>query len=208
MFILSIVVLTKAIKFYKISYPINTFTWVIILSVFDNILYLITVIILKNFNLFYKITSFTQSFYQYIEYIIICLFLIKIAGNHIFSVITKFFLLVISTSFILLGLQGQNIFEKHFLLLTIFELIIVNLCSCIIFIGEINGSNIEKHKSSVILTKGIFIFINFTTPYYIISNYLGNNLNEITNSLNFINDMGYVIFFISLYKSLKCYQNK
>jgi len=207
MYIISFIVLIKAIKHYKYSYPINLFTWVLILSVIDNFIYIIIVIILKNPSLFFEIIKYSQSFYQSVEYSVVCFFFVKIIKQNIYTKILKLIVLIIAVIAFIFAINGKNLFETNILVFVILEIIIVNISSSIIFIGEINESNTDIPRSNVILAKGLFVFINFTAPYFLISNFLGENYNYLTKSLNFINDIGYIIFFISLYKSYKCYQS-
>ena len=203
---LSFVALTKAFKVDKVSYPINSFIWILILSVFDNLQYAIIVIIMRDIPLFLKIVPLTQGFYQMVEYCVILKFCGKIINSKYYTLVINIFILIVSVSFVSFQLSSVNFFEKNYLTLTILEIIIVNVSACKILIGEINNTNLKYPTSFIILIKGLFIFINFTAPYFVISSYLGSSQNNLTNMLNIINDLGYIIFFISLYKSYKCYQ--
>ncbi len=206
MYVLSFVALAKAFKVYKVSYPINSFIWILILSVFDNLLYLIVVVIMRDIPLFYKIVPHTQGLYQLVEYCVILKFCGNIIKSKYYSIIIKIIILIASVLFVFFQWYSVNFFDKYYLILTILEIIIVNVSASKILIGEINSTNLNYPTSIIILIRGLFIFINFTAPYHIISSYLGNNLNNLTNMLNIINDLGYIIFFISLYKSYKCYR--
>jgi hypothetical protein len=204
--VLSFIVLVKAIKYYKVTYPINIFIWVITLSVIDSLVFIFLTIILKDKILFLEIAKYLQSIYQLVECIIIFIYFSIILKNDFLRFIIKIVIMFLLLFFFISAIYGKNIFEENYLLIIIVQLLIVNACSCLIFIEEINGSNLDLKKSHVILSKGIFIFINFTAPYYIISKYLFKNLFFVHNYLNSINDIGYIIFFISLLKSYKCYQ--
>ena len=206
MYVLSFVALAKAFKVYKVSYPINSFIWILILSVFDNLLYVIVVIIMRNIPLFLKIVPLTQGLYQLVEYCIILKFCGNIIKSKYYSIIINVIILIVSVLFIFFQFYNVNFFEKNYLILTSLEIIIVNISASKILIGEINDTILNYSRSVIILIRGLFIFINFTAPYYIISSYLGNDKNNLTNMLNIINDLGYIIFFIALYKSYKCYQ--
>jgi hypothetical protein len=204
--VLSFILLIKAIKYYKVTYPINIFIWVISLSVMDTLVYIIVSIILKDKILFLEIAKYLQSFYELVECIVIFIYFLLILKNNLIRFIIRIVILFILMFFSISAIYGKNIFEENFLFIIIIQILVVNICSCLIFITDIKGSNPELKKSHVILTKGIFIFINFTAPYYIISKYLEENLFSVSIYLNIINDIGYIIFFSSLLKSYKCNQ--
>ena len=172
----------------------------------DSLVFIFLTIILKNKILFLEIAKYLQSIYKLVECIIIFIYFSIILKNDYLRFIIKIVIIFLILFFFISAIYGKNIFEENYLLIIIVQLLIVNACSCLIFIEEINGSNLDLKKSHVILSKGIFIFINFTAPYYIISKYLFKNLFFVHNYLNSINDIGYIIFFISLLKSYKCYQ--
>ena len=206
MHILSFILLVKAIKYYKITYPINIFIWVIALSVIDTLIYIIVSIILRDNILFLEIAKYFQSFYQLVECLVVFIYFVLILKNDLFRFIIKIVIIFFLLFFSISAIYGKNIFEENFLFVIIIQILIVNICSCLIFITDIKGSNPELKESHVILAKGIFIFINFTAPYYIISKYLEENLFSVSIYLNIINDIGYIFFFSSLFKSYKCYQ--
>lgn len=204
--VLSFILLIKAIKYYKVTYPINIFIWVIALSVMDTLVYVFVSIILKDKILFLEIAKYLQSIYQLVECIVIFIFFLLILKNDLLRFIIIIVIIFILIFFSIFAINGKNIFEEYFLFIVIIQVLVVDICYCLIFITDIKGSNPALKNSHVILTNGIFIFINFTAPYYIISKYLYENLFSVSEYLNMINDVGYIIFFSSLLKSYKCYQ--
>jgi hypothetical protein len=206
MHVLSFILLVKAIKNYKVTYPINIFIWVIALSVMDTLIFIFVSKILRDNILFLEIAKYYQSFYQLVECVVIFIYFLLILKNALLRFIIKIFIIFLLLFFSISSIYGKNIFEENFLFIIIIQILIINICSCLIFINDIEGSNPELKESHVILAKGIFIFINFTSPYYIISKYLEENLFSVSIYLNVISDIGYIIFFNSLLKSYKCYQ--
>jgi hypothetical protein len=96
--------------------------------------------------------------------------------------------------------------DKIELTVTISELVIVNFFFVSVILRNVLHDEKVKFEYQKILNKGIFTFINLITPYSIINELIDQNNFPIYMSLNFINDIGYIIFFNSLYKSCKCYQ--
>ena len=172
----------------------------------DTLVYVFVSIILKDKILFLEIAKYLQSFYQLVECIVIFIFFLLILKNDLLRFIIIIVIIFILIFFSIFAINGKNIFEEYFLFIVIIQVLVVDICYCLIFITDIKGSNPALKNSHVILTNGIFIFINFTAPYYIISKYLYENLFSVSEYLNIINDVGYIIFFSSLLKSYKCYQ--
>jgi hypothetical protein len=79
----------------------------------------------------------------------------------------------------------------------------INTFAINIFYSEIEKPNFKWQQSNLIINNGLFAFINFTVPLYIISDKGFFNEEEIKYSIAFINEIGYMIIFISLIKSLK-----
>jgi hypothetical protein len=98
--------------------------------------------------------------------------------------------------------------EKYYSILTIIELVFINTFAIrylLIIFPEIPD---QQSKSANILVKGIFLFINISSPYYIIVQILVNQPNSIISLLSFINDIAYTVFFIYIIKSIKCQYKK
>jgi hypothetical protein len=101
----------------------------------------------------------------------------------------------------------SGIFFKNLaLIITIAELIIIDFFFVKLVLLEILYDQRIKYKYQKILNQGIFIFINLIAPYSIINELIYQSNLPIYLSLNFINDIGYILLFSALFKSSKCYQ--
>gem|GEM_PF-3460742 len=170
-----------------------------IISIIDSITYIYLVIIKQDKHLFINISEYTQFLYQFLEIIIIFHFyLITQIKQSKFLNFSKLILIVFSMIiFFIFKLSEREIF------LTVFELSIINFFSIRFFFSEFKRNHYRENTFKYI-SFGLFIFANFTAPYYIIENKLENNHPSIIQSLNFISDIGYTILFAFINKEIKC----
>ena len=212
MVLMSVVALFKGIQLLKKNNPLQLFNFLLAASLIDSFTYLILFIILKKNTFYWNISPILQSFYLFIELTTFTIFYFNYFKNDllkkIISLIYVFFLIGTFVSILL----GKNPFTEHYTFFVIIEILVVNISSIYIFKNVLNGDNLIIKKDIYLISKGIFIFINVTAPYYIISDFLEAKfgkekiyLNDmsIVEAFNSINDIGYIILFYFIYKAFK-----
>jgi len=183
---------------------IFSFWYLSIFSLLDSILYIYFIIIYKDVNSYYAITKWSQLSYILFEFFIISNFLFEI--NNIKSRKTlKTIIILVSTITLLISIINNWDFkEKYYSFITLIELVFINTFAIryLLFISpEILD---QKSKSISLIVKGMFLFINISSPYFIIIQIIINEPNSIISLLSFINDIAYTVFFVFIIKSLKC----
>lgn len=200
MFIMSIICFYNGIKKLKIDDKIYGIFSLSIISIIDSITYIYLVVIKQDKSLFINLSRYTQFVYQFLEIIIILHFYLITESEK--SKLLKFSNLTTIVCSLILILIFLNYSEKE-IYFTVIELAIVNFFSIRFFFSEFNSNNYKERSFKFILF-GLFIFVNFTAPYYIIENKLEINHPLIIQSLNFISDIGYTILFAFINKQIKC----
>ena len=200
MFIMSIICFYNGIKKLKIDDKIYGIFSLSIISIIDSITYIYLVVIKQDKSLFINLSRYTQFVYQFLEIIIILHFYLITESEK--SKLLKFSNLTTIVCSLILILIFLNYSEKE-IYFTVIELAIVNFFSIRFFFSEFNFNNYKERSFKFILF-GLFIFVNFTAPYYIIENKLEINHPLIIQSLNFISDIGYTILFAFINKQIKC----
>lgn len=173
-------------------------------SLLDSIIYIYFIIILRDINTYLSIIKWTQLCYILFEFFIIAIFLFEI--NNI-KYVKNFKLLIIFIYIIILLVTIRNNWdfkEKYYTLITLIELTFINSLGIryLLIISPDNPD--QKSKKISILVRGIFLFINISSPYYIIIQFILREPTSILSSLSFINDIAYTVFFFHLIKSIKC----
>jgi hypothetical protein len=172
MFVASTVTLSKGILTLKRNSPLQIFNILTIASLIDSLIYLIDYVILKNTSHYWSISPIVQSVYLFIEYSVFTFFyLIYLKNNFLKKFISIQYLFFLLGTFISI-LLGENPFTTHYTFFTILELILINVSSIYIFKNLINDKDSIIKKQIYLICKGNFIFINITTPYFLISNFL------------------------------------
>lgn len=206
MYITTIYLFVNGIKQRESNKLIISFWYLAILSLTDSIMYVIYVEVLKDITGYYNLSKWWQLIYILVELIIISNFLLAI--NNIKSKKT-YSSLILAGSFLILAislLKNWDFKEKYYTILTITELVFINIFTIrylVIISPDVKDLN---DKKILMIVKGLFLFINLASPYYIIIQLFVKEPNSIISSLSFISDLAYVIFFISIIKSIKCQQ--
>ena len=206
MFITTIYLFIIGLRKRESNKPIFIFWYLSILSIVDSSLYILFVEIFINVNVYYNISKWWQLIYILIEFIIISNFLLSInniRNNKIHSssiIIFAFLILLISI------INNWDFKEKYYTIFSITELVFINTFTIRYLL--IISPDIKEliDKKILIIVKGLFLFINIASPYYIIIQLFVKEPNSIISSLSFISDLAYIIFFISIIKSIKCQQ--
>ena len=199
MFITGLMSSYYGIKHIRKNNDLIGFILLPILSSIDSATYLYYAIIKFNKPAFITFSNYTQIFYLGLELIVITAFFLKInITNRIILRRYICILSILSSIIILLDILKYEID----IYIIISELLIVNIFSVKYFL-----SYYDRIKSEIVLyhyiVSGLFIFINITAPYYIIQNNLESNTPYILSYINFINDLGYTILFVSIIKEIK-----
>jgi hypothetical protein len=178
---------------------INIFLPCLIISFTEIIIMIVFTALLQDGNTASKITEFLLPIYILIESTIIFIFYLN------FNLIPKLKIAilysVISIFIILLTLFYWRITD-FYLSLAIFEFLLINIYAITIFISNINNKEKWVRNDKLIINNGLFIFINFTMPFYMIENFIPPN-SVILYSLDFINNIGYCIFYFTILLSMK-----
>ena len=183
------------IRFKKI----NIFLPCLIISFTEIIVMIIFTALLKDGNAASKITEYLNPIYILIESIIIFIFYLNF--NLIPKLKTAILYSVISILIILITLLYLRV-SNFYLSLAIFEFLLINIYAITIFISNINNNEKWIWNDKLIINNGLFIFINFTIPFYLIES-LTTPKSVILYTLDFINTIGYCIFYFSILLSMK-----
>ena len=197
------IILTRKYRNLK---KLRPFIWVLILSTIETLFNFTFSQLLEKPDIFLSITNYTQKIYLILEIFVIINFFKKIEFNVTEKNILKANQFYLSYIIAFLACAFGIYFEKMTLTVTIAELIIVDFFFVKFIVLEIVNDHRIKFKYQKILSRGIFIFTNLIAPYSIINELIYQHNLPIYLSLNFINDIGYILLFTSLYKSSKCYQ--
>lgn len=178
--------------------------WVLsILSIIDSSIYITYIIILNEVLYFNEISKWWQLIYILIEFYIISNFLININKLHNAKYIKIFIALISILMFTFSIINNWDFKEKYYTLITIIELLFINIFSIRYLLFQTPEFHNSNSKSITNLVKGLFLFINISSPYFIIIQFIANTSNSILSSLSFINHIAYTILFISIIKSIK-----
>jgi hypothetical protein len=204
MFLTTIYLFIIGLRTKEDSSSIKYIWYLSILSLIDSIIYIITVIILKQVELFFTISKWWQLLYIFFEFTIIANFLFQINNTGNKSFFLKLILIILSIIAIVTIIKNDNFKERYYTVFTVFELIFINMFAVkFLMSNSIESPSLTIQKNTLI-TKGIFLFINIASPYYLIIQLISKEPNTIISSLSFISNIGYIIFFASVIKSYKC----
>ena len=177
-------------------------------SLIDSSLYIYAVIIHKDVNTYNLISKWTQLCYILIEFFVISNFLLDINNVNYRKIIKRIIIFLLLTILFVTIINNWDFKEKYYTIITLLELIIINsLCIRYLLISSPDNQDKINKKISTIV-RGIFLFINISSPYYIIIQFILHEPYRILSSLSFINDIAYTVFFYHLIKSLKCQYKK
>jgi hypothetical protein len=177
-------------------------------SLLDTLSFSFLHLALKKTELFILTANTLQTIFIITELFFIVYF--YFISSKLLNLKKRFFLVSILTIISIVLIIDYNIlrFKSFSLTILVFEVIFVNFFSSVFFVKNIDYElqNIPRHIK--IINQSLFIFINFTAPYYFISSILNHDRSPITITLNFINDFGYSFLFFQFIKAFKCLQVK
>ena len=187
---------------------IFSFWYLSIFSLFDSFLYIYFIIFTKDVDTYNSISKWSQLTYILLEFFVISNFLFGINKIKHAKTLKLIIILISAITLLVTYINNWDYKEKYYSILTIIELVFINTFAIrylLIIFPEIPD---QQSKSATILVKGIFLFINISSPYYIIVQIVVNQPNSIISLLSFINDIAYTLFFIYIIKSIKCQYKK
>jgi hypothetical protein len=158
---------------------------------------------LKSEEMFSAFANINQYIFYLFEIITLILFYKELNGkkkNTLNTIIIS--ILSFSTTFLLFQLSNIDSTFFTLTLIIIFELLFINFSFGYFFTKNLEEEYSPKLKRLVIINYGLFIFINFTTPFYFMNIYLAKQ-NNLAPDLNFITYIGYIILYSTIIKSLK-----
>lgn len=153
-----------------------------------------------NFKIFASINQYVFYLFEILSIVFFYNELISSKRN----LKTTFYISLLSiviTSGIFLTSKIESTFFT-FTLVVVFELIFINFSFGYFLTLNFEDEYLLKTKKLNLINYGLFMFINITTPFYFVSIYL-NKQQNISPDLSFINYLGYIILYFSIYKSLK-----
>ncbi|MEY4660235.1 MAG: hypothetical protein RLZZ42_187 [Bacteroidota bacterium] len=153
----------------------------------------------NDYKQFAEFSQYYHTIYIVIESILIAVFYFNLNATNRIKYIISY---VIITIFLLLFVAVILEYCSVYLGLVIFEFFLVNVNALSIYFISIKSNKFEIRNDELIINNGLFIFINFTAPYFIIDQ-SAEDYNYILNSLKFINSFGYCIFCFTNILSIK-----
>lgn len=179
--------------------------WILsILSLADSVIYLIYVIYNRDLETYSAITKWWQLSYILAEFYIITNFLIGVNKIRFKRSIMISFGFILITLFLITLFFNWDFKEKYYSIITLIELVFINSFA-IRYLLIVSPLELDyKQKCITGLVKGTFLFINISSPYLVIIQFIIDNPGSTLSSLSFINDLAYTILFIYIFNSIRC----
>jgi hypothetical protein len=153
--------------------------------------------------MFATFANVNQYIFYLFEILTIIFFYSELNGkknNKIISII--FILISVLTTSLLFTISKIDSSFFTLTLVIIFELLFINFSFGFFFTKNLEEEYSVKTKKIISINYGLFIFVNFTTPFYFINIFLAKQNLKVPD-LNFITYIGYIIFYSTIIKSLK-----
>lgn len=175
----------------------------LIFSILDITANYIFIDFIKSEKMFASFANINQYVFYLFEILSIIFFYNELNGkkNNIKNT-TIIALISISTTFIFFTLSNIDWTFLTLTLVIVFELLYINFSFGYFFTKNLEIEYSYKTNRLIIINYGLFIFVNFTTPFYFINIFLLKNNIEAPD-LNFITYIGYTILYLTIIKSLK-----
>jgi hypothetical protein len=195
-------------KFRDKKNIIFSFWYLSIFSLFDSLLYIYFIIITKEVNTYISISKWLQLAYILFEFYIISSFLFEINKIKHAKTLRRIIIIISATTLLVSFINNWDFKYKYYSFITIIELVFINTFAIRYLLIISPDDPDQNNKSVYILVKGLFLFINISSPYYLIIQLVISEANSIISLLSFINDIAYTVFFVYIIKSLKCQYKK
>jgi len=203
--IISIICIIYVAKDSIRNKKLHLFLPLILFSVFDYAFTFVTIDIVNDINFYNKASKVYQPLFICLEIITLAIFY-KL-GNPINKIVYDRTNKIIFISFLICIIFVYKNWISFYLSLVIFEFILINSFSIKIYFSLIKSSKTEISDSDHFINNGFFTFINLTAPFFIISDTSFFNEKKLEYSIYFINEIGYMIIFYSIIKSIR-WKNK
>ncbi len=157
----------------------------------------------KSENKFTAFAKFNQYIFYIFEISTILYFYFHLLQN---KKILKYSIFIFLLSFALtfIYFKSNSLSSEYFTLsvIILFELIFINFSFGLFLNQNLEIEYTERVKKLNFINNGLFIFVNFTAPFYFISIFLAKQ-NTQPIDLSFITYLGYIILYTSIFKSLR-----
>jgi hypothetical protein len=175
----------------------------LIFSILDITSNYIFIDFINSEKMFATFANVNQYIFYLFEILTIIFFYSELNGKKNNKIISIIFILisVITTSFLFTISKIDSSFFTLTLVI-IFELLFINFSFGFFFTKNLEEEYSVKTKKIISINYGLFIFVNFTTPFYFINIFLAKQNLKVPD-LNFITYIGYIIFYSTIIKSLK-----
>ena len=202
MLITSIITITELFRLKNRSRLQNLFLATIFFSIIDVASNYILLDYLKSEKYFSAFANLNQYIFYFLEISTIIFFYINLFEskkllNYAFIIFFISFLLTLTY----FKFSSHNYSFFTFTLIILFELIYINFSFGLFLTQNLEIEYSDRIKRLNLINYGLFIFVNFSTPFYFISVYLAKQNNEQLD-LSFITYFGYMILYFSIFKSL------
>lgn len=184
-------------------FSLKTFWYLSLFSIIDSFIYILTIIIFNQNEIFFAISKWWQLIYIFVEFIIISNFLFEINGVKNKKILSRYIFIALFIVGFLTILKDWNFTQSYYTIFTGVELIIINTFTIRFLISISHDQSELKAKSERIIAIGLFLFINIASPYYIIFQIISSKPNNIISSLSFLSNIAYIALFASIIKSIK-----
>jgi len=175
----------------------------LIFSILDITSNYIFIDFINSEKMFATFANVNQYIFYLFEILTIIFFYSELNGkknNKIISII--FILISVLTTSLLFTISKIDSSFFTLTLVIIFELLFINFSFGFFFTKNLEEEYSVKKKKIISINYGLFIFVNFTTPFYFINIFLAKQNLKVPD-LNFITYIGYIIFYSTIIKSLK-----
>ena len=184
-------------------FSLKSFWYLSIFSIIDSLIYIVTILIFKQIELFFAISKWWQLIYIFVEFIIISNFLFEINGIKNIKKLNRIICISLFVIALLTVLNNLNFTESYYTIFAGVELIFINTFTIRFLLSIPHDQSKLIAKSERIIAIGLFLFINIASPYYIIFQIISSKPNNIISSLSFLSNIAYIVLFSSIIKSIK-----
>ena len=175
----------------------------LIFSIVDIISNYIFLDFIKSDKMFASFANINQYVFYLFEILSIIFFYSELNGRRSNTKNTIIIIAIsIATTFLLFTISKIDWTFLTLTLVIVFELLFINFSFGYFFTKNLEVEYSSRTNRLVIINYGLFIFVNFTTPFYFVNIYLLKHNIEVPD-LNFITYIGYIILYSTIIKSSK-----
>jgi hypothetical protein len=203
MLITSIITFTELLRIKNRSTLQNLFIATIFFSITDVFSNYIFLDYLDSERYFSEFAKFNQYIFYFLEISSIIFFYTNLyeSKKYLNHAVIIFFI-SLAITLIYFECSSNNYSYFTFTLIILFELIYINFSFGFFLTKNLEIDYTEKINKLNFINYGLFVFVNFSTPFYFISVFLAKKYND-SIDLSFITYLGYIILYSSIIKSLR-----